>query len=682
MDGERTCPPLKKRRISEQRFKLEYNAEWPTITRSRLDDFHAYCMLCKTDFSVRHGGRHDVEKHIRTAKHTSYKAAVEATRPIAGFFTVDSDTSVINAEVLAVDFLVEHNIPIAVADHIGPLVKKMFPDSKIAGKYGSGRTKSSAIVGALAKEDASVITEAMRTAPYSLATDGSTDYGDCKLYPLVVKYFDRGLGRVLTVLLSLPECHEASTGQNIFKLIDNELEKRSISWDNCMSFGADNAMVMQGLKAGTAGYINKKNSAVYVLGCPCHLIHLAAEKAAAQLPVSIEELLVDIYFYLDKSSKRKQGLKKFQDLCGVEMRKIVKHVSTRWLSLDKCIARSQNSLGTAARTRPRRAAARTRPRRAAARTRPRRAAARTSPPTVLARTHQPTVAAARTILSLICSAVLPIFDEANTLLQLDKPCIQILHRTLTTQLKNLLNRFVKPQVINAAAKVHQVPFREPSNQKSNETLFIGQNTRDFIRDHPELEELQLAQVFSAVRAFYMKAVEYMVKKFPYDDPVIRNASVADMSARDSADFNSVRYFTGRFPCLKMSAEEMDKLEGQFMTYQTDALPESITSCDRPDTQWHLMSQLKDGNGHLKYPLLCKVMLAILCIFHSNADCERIFSLVTKNRTEFRPSMGMETLSNLITHKQFMVAKGSVCYKQAYSKTTLAKAKSATYDHLK
>ena len=35
---------------------------------------------------------------------------------------------------------------------------------------------------------------------------------------------------------------------------------------------------------------------------------------------------------------------------------------------------------------------------------------------------------------------------------------------------------------------------------------------------------------------------------------------------------------------------------------------------------------------------------------------------------------METLSNLITHKQFMVAKGSVCYKQAYSKKTLAKAR--------
>ena len=45
----------------------------------------------------------------------------------------------------------------------------------IAGKYRSGRTKRSVIVGALAKEDASVITEAMKTTPYSLATDGSTD---------------------------------------------------------------------------------------------------------------------------------------------------------------------------------------------------------------------------------------------------------------------------------------------------------------------------------------------------------------------------------------------------------------------------------------------------------------------------------------------------------------------------
>ena len=52
---------------------------------------------------------------------------------ITFFITTGNDQAVINAEVLCADFLVEHNLPLAVADHMGPLFKKMFPDSKISG---------------------------------------------------------------------------------------------------------------------------------------------------------------------------------------------------------------------------------------------------------------------------------------------------------------------------------------------------------------------------------------------------------------------------------------------------------------------------------------------------------------------------------------------------------------------
>ena len=71
----------------------------------------------------------------------------------------------------------------------------------------------------------------------------------------------------------------------------------------------------------------------------CHLIHIAAERAAHVLPVSAEELLIDIYYYLEKSTKRIQELKQCQVLCGVETHKILKHVTTRWLSLGICIKR-------------------------------------------------------------------------------------------------------------------------------------------------------------------------------------------------------------------------------------------------------------------------------------------------------------------------------------------------------
>jgi hypothetical protein len=257
------------------------------------------------------------------------------------FFSADKDLDVINAEVMFSNFLVEHNLPLSVADKMGPLFRTMFPDSAIAKKYGCGRTKTTAIVECLASEDDKKITTALKMGPFSLATDGSTDM-DCKqLYPLIVRYFDPDRGQIMCVLLTMAENREASTGRNIFKLLDDELKKRQIPWQNCISFAADNAMVMQGLGIGVAGCIKTVQHNVYMLGCPCHLMHIAAEKGAHELPfsTSVEDILVDIWYYLDKSSKRHQELEKFKSMCGTENRKILKHVSTRWLSLGACLDR-------------------------------------------------------------------------------------------------------------------------------------------------------------------------------------------------------------------------------------------------------------------------------------------------------------------------------------------------------
>ena len=47
----------------------------------------------------------------------------------------------IQSEVKIANFLVEHNIPLAVSDHLSPLLRDVFPDSAIAQKYRSCRTK-------------------------------------------------------------------------------------------------------------------------------------------------------------------------------------------------------------------------------------------------------------------------------------------------------------------------------------------------------------------------------------------------------------------------------------------------------------------------------------------------------------------------------------------------------------
>ncbi len=49
--------------------------------------------------------------------------------------------------------------------------------------------------------------------------------------------------------------------------------------------------------------------------------------------------MVDVYFWFDYSTKRKSIPAEYTEFCNQEYRKILKHVSTRWLSLEKTITR-------------------------------------------------------------------------------------------------------------------------------------------------------------------------------------------------------------------------------------------------------------------------------------------------------------------------------------------------------
>lgn len=48
--------------------------------------------------------------------------------------------------------------------------------------------------------------------------------------------------------------------------------------------------------------------------------------------------MVDTFYY-DKSTKRKNGLSDYCSFCDVEFRQVLKHISTRWLSLESAVSR-------------------------------------------------------------------------------------------------------------------------------------------------------------------------------------------------------------------------------------------------------------------------------------------------------------------------------------------------------
>ncbi|XP_063215641.1 uncharacterized protein LOC134527170 [Bacillus rossius redtenbacheri] len=305
-------------------YNKAYSDKFPCILTSKKGDHFAFCSLCRSDFAVSHGGRWDVVKHIQTKKHQDNVRCVDANKKLSFCGSASrQEESVTNAECLFTCFVLEHNLPVSCSDHAGLLFRKMFPDSAIAQQFGCARTKTSAIISEMVKTEEEKLVQTLKNGAFSVATYGSND-SDSKLYPVVVSYYSSEEGKVESSVLCVPVLSGDSTGVNIAALVIQSLRSRNIKLQNCISFSTDNAPVMIGLKNGAATHLKKEMPNLFVAGCACHLINLAAEKAAATLPCKVDEILVDIYFYLEKSAKRKDKLKEFQVLHDTDVKKNVK----------------------------------------------------------------------------------------------------------------------------------------------------------------------------------------------------------------------------------------------------------------------------------------------------------------------------------------------------------------------
>ena len=242
-----------------QKYKSEYSKTWPVLQQSRLGENSVFCSACQLDFTVAHGGRDDCRRHINSKRHQEYSKL--KTRKIDSFFkppTSSTEQEVTRAETLFTHFLLEHNLAIAASDHAGKLFRQMFPDSTIAKKYHSARTKTTVITGELSKEMQKKLCHSMDKRPFSLSTDGSTDKS--KMYPIVVRHFDEEAKEIAVSLLSVPNCNTDATGEGIFQVLHKEMQMRALSWSDCIAFGSDNASVMTGCNLGRChAYLGRRN---------------------------------------------------------------------------------------------------------------------------------------------------------------------------------------------------------------------------------------------------------------------------------------------------------------------------------------------------------------------------------------------------------------------------------------
>lgn len=390
---------------------------------------------------------------------------------------------VTRAEVKMTNFIVEHNLPFAIADHLSPLLQDVFPDSQIAKHYSSARTKTTSMLNlALAPHfqgkiyhtiiythdlsgsssvHIAVLVEDMKANPFSLLIDGSNDTGLEKLNPLTVKIFDVRKGQVLTQLLDMctTSGRDCGTATAIFSKVDSVLGRHGVPWCNCVGFGVDNTSVNIGIRHSIMTHVQEKNVACYFMGCPCHLVHNIASHASDALQKStgfdVEDLCVDIYYWFDKSTKRKGILRDFCGFCDSNYREVVRYVSVRWLSLERAVYRIlqlytslQSYFNSESESQPRFRR-------------------------LVAAFERPMTE----VYLLFYESVLPTFTHINLLLQREDPNIYLVADAIRCFFRKLLSKFVTLQAIREQSDITNVDFRSPVNHLADHAMTTGMVTK-------------------------------------------------------------------------------------------------------------------------------------------------------------------------------------------------------------
>jgi hypothetical protein len=153
----------------------------------------AVCQSCDQEFIAE---LTTLKRHAGTKKHILNVSLLKKSTPIDKVFSLKppDDTpferQVKNAEILISGFFVENNISFCIVDSLIPLLKTVFPDSKVVDALKLGKTKLTNIIkNVIGWSERQEIAANLKVTPFSILVDKSTDISTSKVMAILVRYY-------------------------------------------------------------------------------------------------------------------------------------------------------------------------------------------------------------------------------------------------------------------------------------------------------------------------------------------------------------------------------------------------------------------------------------------------------------------------------------------------------------
>ena len=608
-------------------YAQKYRKEWEKhsalqdwIEPSTTNRQKSYCKYCKVLLSSKLG---DLLKHAQTGKHVSASKPFSCKRQQQLSFQPTVEVKKQQRKEAQLCIYVAMHASILTIDHLSDLHKDTSLDIKIH------RTKCTNIINnIIGPYFYDSLIKDVGDGYYSLLIDESTDITVNKMLGIAIRYYSQDNMRIVSTFLGLIHIQDG-TAECIVLAIKKILSDVKLKLTNLQGLGTDNASAMVGVNAGVYAILKVDVPHLVLIRCVCHSLQLAVSKATENtLPRNIEFQIKETYNWFAHSSMRQLSYAEIYGAIndGEKPLKIVRMADTRWLSIEPAVKRILDQW-------------------------------------ISLRTHfeitriKDNCYTAELLHSMYC-------DKKNfVFLSFLHPILSLVQKTnksfesqvadptkLLTDLKMLYSIVVSKIVLpTARIDIYEQDIDKyldptPTLGFAFESAYSENGINGQEKDHLK----------SRCISFLVALARELKNRMPENIKILERMNILSVSE-----------------CLKPNKVSITDLATYYTTKDIRTIItkiefewDNIRFVNWKETQdtekfWVEVSNYRDASGQNPFKQLVDLAFKVLCLPHSNADIERVFSQMNLIKTKLRNRMKLKLLNNIL-HIRFGLKRLGLC----------------------
>lgn len=273
---------------------------------------------------------------------------------------------------------------------------------------------------------------------------------------------------------------------------------------------------------------------------------------------------------------------------------------------------------------------------------------------------------------------LPLFNQLTLEMQSESVKIHVLYQRVETILKTLMGCFLTSDYIRVT-DLQNLDFKNPRNFLKIEDIYLGAVVIGKIENNlHNLSKSELLIFRQRCLDFFIEACGQIYKRFNFKESTqktIKLLGMLDPKTVFNKTFKSIAPLAILFTNL-VKQNSLNDLDREWREIQSLDLS-NYESCAVLEF-WQKIYQIKAGNDEFLYKNVCEFIFNLLCLPHSSATVERIFSQINLNKTKTRNRLCTKTLTGILHSKNLV--KNSTCFSFKIDKELVAKLNNSIYDN--